>query len=83
MRRVYSAKSERLLVAANAPLAIQRDLLAALAVRHAVSTIYPYRLHVEASGLMRNGPNLAGAYRCSVPMPARILKGEKPADLPV
>jgi putative tryptophan/tyrosine transport system substrate-binding protein len=57
--------------------------LAAMAVRHAVPAISPYRPFVEAGGLMRYGTNAVDGFRLAGIYTGRILKGEKPADLPV
>ena len=57
--------------------------LAALAVRHKMPTIYQDREFVAAGGLMSYGGNLNDGYRIAGGYTARILKGEKPADLPV
>ena len=57
--------------------------LAALTLRHAVPAIFQYRGFVEAGGLMSYGGNLAENYRLTGVYTGRILKGEKPADLPV
>ena len=57
--------------------------LAALTVQHAVPAIYHDRGFAAAGGLMSYGVNLADAYRLLGVYAARILKGEKPADLPV
>src|SRR5262245_21332530 len=54
-----------------------------LAARHRLPTVYCYRFFVEAGGLMSYGPNLVANYRLAASYVDRILKGEKPADLPV
>jgi putative ABC transport system substrate-binding protein len=45
--------------------------------------VYPYRFYVAAGGLISYGPDLVGLYRSAAGYVDRILKGEKPADLPV
>jgi putative tryptophan/tyrosine transport system substrate-binding protein len=61
----------------------RRDLIAALAVRHAIPGMYPNRNFAAAGGLISYGANIADAYRQAGIYVARLLKGAKPGDLPV
>jgi putative tryptophan/tyrosine transport system substrate-binding protein len=72
------------LVIGNDPFFNSRsEQLGALSVRHAVPTIFQNREFAAAGGLMSYGTNLADTYRLVGVYTGRILKGEKPADMPV
>jgi putative ABC transport system substrate-binding protein len=75
--------NDGLIVAVGTTVTIQRDLMIALAARHKLPAVYPYRFFVEAGGLISYGPNLIEGYRRTASYVDRILKGEKPSDLPV
>ena len=80
---LVSERSDALLVGSTPFLFDRRVQLAQLAARHAVPAIYQDRHHAEVGGLMSYGASLVDAYRHVGVYTGRILKGAKPADLPV
>jgi putative ABC transport system substrate-binding protein len=72
-----------LILTASGLAFVHRDLIIALAARHKLPTIYYYRIFVSAGGLVSYGPDPHNQYRLAASYVDRILKGEKPADLPV
>ena len=72
-----------LITTASALTAIHRDLIFALAARHNLPAVYPSRILLTAGGLISYGPDFIDQYRRAAGYVDRILKGEKPADLPV
>jgi putative ABC transport system substrate-binding protein len=72
-----------LVVGADPFLSSRREQLVALASRHAVPSIYAYREFADAGGLISYGPSLTLAFRLVGDYAGKVLKGAKPADLPV
>jgi putative tryptophan/tyrosine transport system substrate-binding protein len=62
---------------------VHRDLIIALAARHRLPAVYPYPRFAHSGGLISYGPDAVDQYRRVASYVNRILKGEKPADLPV
>ena len=66
------------------PLAlVNREMIVKLAAQHRLPTVYPFRYFVSSGGLMSYGANTVEVFRRSALYIDRILKGEKPAVLPV
>lgn len=61
----------------------QREIIIALAARQRLPAIYAFHVYVSDGGLMAYGPDKTTPYRRAASYVDRILKGEKPADLPV
>jgi putative ABC transport system substrate-binding protein len=72
-----------LIVTGSAAAVLYRNLIIALAARHKLPAVYYERLFVGAGGLVSYGPDLVDQFRRAAGYVDRILKGEKPADLPV
>src|SRR5712691_2499455 len=72
-----------LIVTASGPATMHRDLIITLAARHKLPAIYFERFFVAAGGLISYGADFVDQYRQAASYVDRILKGEKPADLPV
>ena len=72
-----------LVLTGSAMAYLHRELIVALAARHRLPTVYNDRVFVSSGGLISYGPDRADQYRQAAGYVDRILKGEKPADLPV
>jgi putative ABC transport system substrate-binding protein len=72
-----------MIVTASTSGAVHRDLITMLATRHRLPAVYPFRYDVTAGGLISYGANSIDIYRRAAAYVDRVLKGEKPADLPV
>jgi putative tryptophan/tyrosine transport system substrate-binding protein len=72
-----------LVVTGSALVAVHRHRIIALAARHKLPAVYPERSYVHDGGLTSYGPDFLDQYRRAAGYVDRILKGEKPADLPV
>ena len=78
-----SAPNGGVIVTGNASAVEHRALILALASRHKLPAVYNQKLFVASGGLVSYGPELYEQYRLAAGYVDRILKGEKPADLPV
>jgi putative ABC transport system substrate-binding protein len=72
-----------LIVTPSGPASVHRDMIVALMARHKLPAVYYERSFVAAGGLISYGPDYVDQYRRAAGYVDRILKGDKPADLPV
>src|SRR6516164_640749 len=72
-----------LIIVGAPPGAVHRDLIITLAARHRLPAVYPYPYFAHSGGLVSYGPDVVSHFRRAAGYVDRILKGEKPADLPV
>jgi putative ABC transport system substrate-binding protein len=72
-----------LIVPASGMANVHRELIITLAARHRLPAVYPFRFYVTGGGLISYGPDSIDPHRRAAGYVDRILKGEKPADLPV
>ena len=82
-RHSHAPRYGGLIVTASALALVHRELLIALAARHRLPAVYTGREFVTSGGLISYGVDQADLYRHAAGYVDRILKGEKPADLPV
>ena len=78
-----SGSNSGLIVTRTSGAIAQRELIIKLAARHRLPAMYPLRLFATGGGLMSYGPDIVHQYRQAAGYVDRILRGEKPADLPV
>src|SRR5262245_6128580 len=72
-----------LVVTASTWALVHRDLITILAARHRLPAVYSFRYYVTSGGLMSYGPDTADSFRLAAGYVDRILRGEKPAEMPV
>jgi putative ABC transport system substrate-binding protein len=81
--KLIELRAGELVIGPGPFLVARQEQLAALALRHAVPAVFEYREFVAAGGLMSYGGSITDTYRLAGVCVARILKGEKPSELPV
>ena len=72
-----------IIITASSIARMKREKVIALVAQHRLPTIYPFRYFISAGGLVCYGPNTTEQYRLAADYVSRVLKGEKPADMPV
>ena len=80
---MVSARADAMVVLATAAFATQRRRLVELALKNRLPAVYSFREYVDVGGLMSYGSNFPDLYRRAADLVDKILRGAKPADLPV
>jgi putative ABC transport system substrate-binding protein len=78
-----STRADAVILLTDSLVTNERDRLAELALRYRLPSVFDYRENVEAGGLLSYGPSIVDNYRRAATYVDRILKGARPADLPV
>jgi putative ABC transport system substrate-binding protein len=81
--KIARAQNAGLIATTGAAVTGHRDVIIKLAAQHGLPTVYPHRTWADRGGLLSYGPDLVAASRLAAGYVDRILRGEKPADLPV
>jgi putative tryptophan/tyrosine transport system substrate-binding protein len=81
--KLMQLKASALILSGGPFFVSHYELLAALTIRHAVPAVFPYREFAASGGLLSYGSDIANSYRLAGVYTARVLKGDKPAELPV
>ena len=82
--KMFAHTSNGGVIVTSSPLTgVHRDLIIALTAQYRLPAVYPFRYQIAAGGLISYGPDLIDEYRRAAEYVDRILKGEKPGDLPV
>jgi putative ABC transport system substrate-binding protein len=81
--KLVTERADALLVGADTFFGSQPTFFVVNTARHAIPTMYPWRTHVDPGGLISYGASVLDGYRQSGVYAGRVLKGEKPADLPI
>jgi len=82
-KMIMEQRVEGLLIGSDQTFTNNRRTITELLALHRIPAVYPFREYVTSGGLMSYGPNLTSAYQEAATYLVRILKGERPADLPV
>ena len=72
-----------IIITASASAVGQRELIISLALQYRLPNVYPFRYYPASGGLASYGPDTISEFICAAAYADRILRGEKPADLPV